>query len=45
MDIHKLYDIDELRALGGIVDYTVGPAAHQGLLSSPSTPTRSSATT
>lgn len=25
MDIHKLYDIDELRALGGIVDYTVGP--------------------
>lgn len=26
MDIHKLYDVDELRALGGIVDYTVGPA-------------------
>ena len=26
MDIHKLYDIDELRALGGIVDYTVGPS-------------------
>lgn len=25
MDIHKLYDLDELRALGGIVDYTVGP--------------------
>src|SRR5713226_6844104 len=25
MDIHKIYDIDELRALGGIVDYTVGP--------------------
>jgi len=25
MDIHKLYDIDELRELGGIVDYTVGP--------------------
>src|SRR5436190_11641338 len=25
MDIHKLYDVDELRALGGIVDYTVGP--------------------
>src|ERR1700687_5793179 len=25
MDIAKLYDIDELRALGGIVDYTVGP--------------------
>jgi predicted homoserine dehydrogenase-like protein len=26
MDIQKLYDIDELRALGGIVDYTVGPS-------------------
>jgi predicted homoserine dehydrogenase-like protein len=26
MDIHKLYDLDELRAVGGIVDYTVGPA-------------------
>src|SRR5437667_352871 len=26
MDIHKLYDLDEIRALGGIVDYTVGPA-------------------
>lgn len=26
MDIHKLYDVEELRALGGIVDYTVGPA-------------------
>lgn len=25
MDIQKLYDIEELRALGGIVDYTVGP--------------------
>src|SRR3989442_251961 len=25
MEIHKLYDIDELRSLGGIVDYTVGP--------------------
>jgi predicted homoserine dehydrogenase-like protein len=25
LDIQKLYDIDELRALGGIVDYTVGP--------------------
>lgn len=25
-DIHKLYDLDELRALGGVVDYTVGPA-------------------
>jgi predicted homoserine dehydrogenase-like protein len=25
LDIGKLYDIDELRALGGIVDYTVGP--------------------
>ena len=26
MDIHKLYDLDEARALGGIIDYTVGPA-------------------
>jgi predicted homoserine dehydrogenase-like protein len=26
MEIQKLYDLDELRALGGIVDYTVGPA-------------------
>jgi predicted homoserine dehydrogenase-like protein len=26
MDIHKLYDLDEVRAVGGIVDYTVGPA-------------------
>jgi predicted homoserine dehydrogenase-like protein len=26
MDIHKLYDLDEARSLGGIVDYTVGPA-------------------
>jgi predicted homoserine dehydrogenase-like protein len=26
MDIHKLYDLEEIRALGGIVDYTVGPA-------------------
>ena len=26
MDIAKLYDLDELRALGGVVDYTVGPA-------------------
>jgi predicted homoserine dehydrogenase-like protein len=25
MEIHKLYDVDELRSLGGIVDYTVGP--------------------
>ncbi len=25
MDVHKLWDIDELRALGGVVDYTVGP--------------------
>jgi len=25
MDAPRLYDIDELRALGGIVDYTVGP--------------------
>ena len=26
MDIHQLYDLDELRELGGVVDYTVGPA-------------------
>jgi predicted homoserine dehydrogenase-like protein len=26
MEIQKLYDIEELRALGGIVDYTVGPS-------------------
>src|SRR3954469_15037461 len=26
MDIAKLYDLDGLRALGGVVDYTVGPA-------------------
>jgi predicted homoserine dehydrogenase-like protein len=26
MDIAKLYDVDQLRALGGAVDYTVGPA-------------------
>ena len=26
MDIANLYDIDEVRSLGGIVDYTVGPA-------------------
>ncbi|MCS0493958.1 Gfo/Idh/MocA family oxidoreductase [Ancylobacter sp. MQZ15Z-1] len=26
MDIHQLYDLDELRDLGGIVDYTVGPS-------------------
>ena len=26
MDIHQLYDIDQLRELGGAVDYTVGPA-------------------
>ena len=25
LEIQKLYDLDELRALGGIVDYTVGP--------------------
>jgi predicted homoserine dehydrogenase-like protein len=25
MDIAKLYDVEELRAIGGIVDYTVGP--------------------
>ena len=26
MDIHKLYDVEEARAMGGFVDYTVGPA-------------------
>jgi predicted homoserine dehydrogenase-like protein len=26
MEIQKLYDLEELRALGGIVDYTVGPS-------------------
>jgi predicted homoserine dehydrogenase-like protein len=26
MDIASLYDVDEVRALGGIIDYTVGPA-------------------
>ncbi len=26
MEISRLYDIDALRALGGVVDYTVGPA-------------------
>jgi predicted homoserine dehydrogenase-like protein len=26
MEIAKLWDLDELRALGGVVDYTVGPA-------------------
>jgi predicted homoserine dehydrogenase-like protein len=26
MDIAELYDLDELRALGGVVDYTVGPS-------------------
>ena len=26
MDVQKLYDLDELRTLGGVVDYTVGPA-------------------
>src|SRR5256885_580775 len=26
MDAPKLYDLEELRALGGIVDYTVGPS-------------------
>jgi predicted homoserine dehydrogenase-like protein len=25
LEIQKLYDLDEVRALGGIVDYTVGP--------------------
>ena len=27
LDLPSLYDVDEVRALGGIVDYTVGPAA------------------
>jgi hypothetical protein len=26
MDIARMYDVDEVRRLGGIVDYTVGPA-------------------
>jgi len=26
MDMGKLYDLDEARAMGGIIDYTVGPA-------------------
>jgi predicted homoserine dehydrogenase-like protein len=26
MDIHELYDLDQIRELGGIIDYTVGPA-------------------
>jgi predicted homoserine dehydrogenase-like protein len=26
MDIHQLYDLDEVREVGGVVDYTVGPA-------------------
>jgi len=25
-EIHKLYDLEQLRELGGVVDYTVGPA-------------------
>ena len=25
MDVHTLWDLDELRELGGVVDYTVGP--------------------
>jgi len=25
MEVHKLWDLDELRELGGVVDYTVGP--------------------
>lgn len=27
LDLPSLYDLDEVRALGGVVDYTVGPAA------------------
>jgi predicted homoserine dehydrogenase-like protein len=26
MDVQKLYDLDEARALGGMIDYTVGPS-------------------
>jgi predicted homoserine dehydrogenase-like protein len=26
MDMHELYDLDQLREVGGVVDYTVGPA-------------------
>jgi predicted homoserine dehydrogenase-like protein len=26
LDITKLYDVDEARAMGGVIDYTVGPA-------------------
>lgn len=26
MDLPQLYDLDEVRALGGVIDYTVGPA-------------------
>jgi predicted homoserine dehydrogenase-like protein len=26
MDIQRLYDLDEARALGGVIDYTVGPS-------------------
>ena len=27
MDIQKLWDLDEVRSVGGIIDYTVGPSA------------------
>ena len=33
MQIGKIYDIEELRQLGGIIDYVVGYAADQGLCS------------
>jgi predicted homoserine dehydrogenase-like protein len=26
MEVQKLYDLDEARAMGGLIDYTVGPA-------------------
>ena len=42
MDIASLYDLDEVRGLGGIVDYTVGPPTSRSSVS-PSTPIRSSA--
>ena len=27
LELPSLYDVDEVRALGGIVDYTVGPSS------------------
>ena len=45
MKIGRLYDIEKLRELGGIIDYVVGHAADEGLLSWPSIPIPSSGTT